>query len=48
MIGKAVDQAIKILLIVACVVGFALAGLVFVVAPWAWGYIKPIIHSLTA
>lgn len=36
-------------LIVGCLVAGALiATVLFFVIPWAWGYIKPMLHAITA
>lgn len=48
MYGSGLDGAFTMLIVAAGIAGAAVMALLFWVAPWLWGVIKPWLHLATA
>lgn len=35
-------------IVFGCVIGGAIMAVLFLLLPWLWGYVKPLLHALTA
>lgn len=46
--GTIIGEAIIRLIVAAFIAGAAIATLLIYAVPWAWSYIKPFIHMMTA
>lgn len=42
------DGMFEALIIGSVIVGALIATVLFFVVPWLWGYIKPMLHAITA
>lgn len=46
--GRWIRDALIGVALVAFAAGFAVASILWLFVPWAWQYVKPWIHALTA